>query len=786
MIDGTLVQNDIRFHGYKLTITDPEGNNETKTWDIVTDTTSSAYTTYTPTKVGTYTLTFEFPGQVYTWSGAYQNDTYLPSSKTITFTVQEDPIEKTPETPLPTEYWSRPINGINTAWASLASNFLYPFTRKSGYLNERLQPDGTAPDTAHIMWTKQLAFGGVVGGSGDVLGGTEIEGITYYSGLAYEHKFSGSIIMNGRLYYNLPRSNDGSGGGYACVNLRTGEEIWQKSYTVNPSFGQLLDYESANQHGVISNGYLWATQGTTWIAYDPWDGNWLFNMTNVPADATTSTYYTRTRLTSSQKGEMLVYVLNVFANNSNNWLAVWNNSVQAGEGLSAQLWRPVGKINDMSKAYSWNVTIPALPSVGGAPTIRYLLHDDILLGSFGNPGGVSEINPGCTIFAISLKPSSRGSLLWIKNYAAPKGNLTRGFGGVDPVNRVFTMSDTQTGLWYGYSLDNGNLLWSTTEEVRGFQYYSPLMHASCAYGNLYIAGWGGELFCYSTKDGKLQWKYNNTSTGADAVWGLYPIFIGAICDDKVYLYTSEHSPNAPPYKSVKVRCINATTGEEIWTMLGWAGVGSYADYGIPVADDSITYLNVYDMQIYCLSKGPSETTVTAPNNGVALGSSVVISGTVMDISAGSKQEGIIERFPKGLPAVSDESMSSWMEYVYMQQAKPTNATGVPVKLYVLDSNENYRSIGTATTDTNGFYSYQWIPDIEGKYTVYAVYEGSESYYGSQATAAFAVDEPVATATPQATQPPSAADLYLLPGIASIIVTIIAFGIAIILLQRKRP
>jgi hypothetical protein len=235
VIDGARVENDIRFHDFKLTITDPDGNIETKTWDIIWDTTSSQYISYTPTKVGTYTLKFEYPGQTYTWSGNYQNDIYLPSSKTTTFTVQEESIAKTPEAPLPTEYWTRPIEGTNTGWASITSNFLYPFTRSSRYSKERLQSDGTAPNSAHIMWTKPIAFGGVVGGSGGVQGGTDIPGITYYSGIAYEHKFTGSLIMYGRLYYKLPRSNDGSGGGYACVDLRTGEEIWRQNYEVDPT-----------------------------------------------------------------------------------------------------------------------------------------------------------------------------------------------------------------------------------------------------------------------------------------------------------------------------------------------------------------------------------------------------------------------------------------------------------------------------------------------------------------------------------------------------------------------
>ena len=54
----------------------------------------------------------------------------------------------------------------------------------------------------------------------------------------------------------------------------------------------------------------------------------------------------------------------------------------------------------------------------------------------------------------------------------------------------------------------------------------------------------------------------------------------------------------------------------------------------------------------------------------------------------------------------------------------------------------------------GFYSYKWKPDIDGKYTVYAKFGGSESYWPSQATTAFAVDAAAPTATPQPAVVPS--------------------------------
>ena len=144
------------------------------------------------------------------------------------------------------------------------------------------------------------------------------------------------------------------------------------------------------------------------------------------------------------------------------------------------------------------------------------------------------------------------------------------------------------------------------------------------------------------------------------------------------------------------------------------------------------------------------------------------------------------KFPNGVPAVSDESMTDWMEYLYMQQPKPTEAIGVPVTISVVDSNGNYREIGTVTSDTGGFYSLNWKPDIEGKYTVYASFTGSEGYWPSHAETAFAVDP--ATATPAPTNAPisSMTDAYFVPAVAGIIVTIVVCFAITILLLRKRP
>jgi hypothetical protein len=312
-----------------------------------------------------------------------------------------------------------------------------------------------------------------------------------------------------------------------------------------------------------------------------------------------------------------------------------------------------------------------------------------------------------------------------------------------------------------------------------------------AYGNLYVSGFDGILHCYDMKNGNLLWTYGNggpgntTYSGLETAWGHYPIFVDVIADGKIYLGTTEHSPNAPFYKGTQYRCVNATTGEEIWTMLGW-GTGMYVGQSNIVAEGCFVYLNCYDTQIYTVGKGPSAMTIEAPKTSIELGKSLVISGTVIDTSAGTKQDEQAARFPYGVPAVSDESMSEWMEYIYMQKPRPSDATGVPITLSVVDANGNFREIGTTTSDADGFYSYQWTPDIEGKYTVYAKFAGSESYWPSHAVTAFAVDTAAATPAPTELPQQSAADMYFIPAIAGLFVFVAIIGIVIILVLKRRP
>ena len=100
---GAAQGNSLRFHNYKLTITAPNGAVTTQNFPTIIDTTSNQHTSFVPDQVGTYNLTFTYPGETYTDNGLYTpffgppgpnpytNDTFMSSSASTTVTVQSAP-----------------------------------------------------------------------------------------------------------------------------------------------------------------------------------------------------------------------------------------------------------------------------------------------------------------------------------------------------------------------------------------------------------------------------------------------------------------------------------------------------------------------------------------------------------------------------------------------------------------------------------------------------------------------------------------------------------------------
>ena len=452
--------------------------------------------------------------------------------------------------------------------------------------------------------------------------------------------------------------------------------------------------------------------------------------------------------------------------------------------------------------YDWNVSVPTLHTLSGTPSIKDAFYNNMIIAEVGALPSSSTLifrsisSTPYTYVGINLNSASStiGTVLWTNTVTAPTNNATVLVGPADATAGVFTEAYAETMQWVGYSMATGKQIWGPVGNQSSFDYYGtpavPDVQGVAAYGKLYSSGFGGICYCYDMATGNILWTYgnggsgNSTYAGLETAFGEYPTFIQAIGNDVVYLVTTEHTVETPIFKGALARAINATTGAEIWTLSDYTGEFTTMSYAI--ADGYATFFNGYDNQIYSVGKGPSALTVSAPNSGVSFGNYVVIRGTVTDISAGTKQTEQAANFPNGVPVSSDASMREWMGYVYQQQSMPTNFTGVQVTIDVVDSNGNYRNIGTATTDSTGMYSLSWAPNIAGNYTVVATFHGTNGYYPSWSETSFAVQEAAATSTPTEAPLASNTDTYILASAIATIVVLVIIGAILMMMVRKRP
>jgi hypothetical protein len=302
----------------------------------------------------------------------------------------------------------------------------------------------------------------------------------------------------------------------------------------------------------------------------------------------------------------------------------------------------------------------------------------------------------------------------------------------------------ETKQLYAYSVSTGEKLWET-EPRDSFWAIFPRGPA-IAYDKVVHVSYDGIIQCHNV-DGTLEWDWGPVDSGYETPYGQYP-FIGGItvADHKILIGNHEHSAQSPLYRGERMYCIDLDSGDTLWCLSGWWQT-QWAANGIVMG------VNQYDGKLYAIGKGPSKTTVSTQEVPSLWGDSVLIKGMVTDISPGTTQSEQALRFPNGVPAIADQYMSEWMEYVYMQQPLPSSVSGVEVILETLDPNNNYYEIGRATSDGSGFYSLMWEPLVPGKYTIVARFDGTDSYWGSCAETALGVVE-VTGGTPIEPEPPT--------------------------------
>ena len=761
-----------------LQITHPNGKVENitgKTWSTGTLGRKMSFT-----EPGNYTLQCIFDGELYLPGTNGSNGGYYKAStsKNATLEIIEGfwKVDHPGHT-LPDEYWNRPVDSQLREWYSIMGSWLLSTRNAAVHA-----PYNQGPESAHILWSRPIGdtLGGLSGGANGAAG--------FQNGDAYEGKFLNSVIVAGILYYNREAAPSSFGNvprslqTIVAVDLHTGKTLWER----NCDFGtgrieraSILTFATENNRGTFA--YLWIVQGTNMWALEPATGELRYNMTNVPGG---TIYY-------GPNGEMLKYaVTNIGTTaNPNYRLTQWNsthvvlNSV-SGAAMSDAWGSQVhsadnGNIRsfDATRGYDINVSVSGLTSSPG--TLRTAFVGDRLFYS-SNPD-----KTGMTLTGISLDPENLGYLIFNRSFTAPAvwedffdGETQNGFQcySNDPYVAVFWTKNDR--LNYGFSLETGRLLWQTTESrIYADAWQNPV--SIIAYGNYYSSSVGGILYCYNAATGELLWtydvtdKYNESYHGEN--WWIRTQFV---TDGKLYLAHATHSNQIPISRGAPFLCLDAYTGELIWEIDG-AFRTSHWGGSTMIGDSVIVAHDVYDQQIYAVGKGPSEMTVAMSNAIVTAGAPVLVSGTIMDVSPGTEQDNLRLRFPKGVPAVSDESMSEWMLYVYKQFARPIDTTGVEITIFAQQDN-NVIDIGTTTSDANGRFSITWTPptDTTGEWDIYAYFSGSASYYGSYAkteTAVFTAPE----APPPVETPPY--EWYIIgTGIAIIIVVI-----ACTMLNRKK-
>ncbi len=797
------------------------------------DSIGGGYMIYSPTEVGQYTVKAIFPEQ---WKNSTliqaANGTYVSTpkqygyptptsqlytagnSEDVTFTVQQDPIPAWNESPVPQDYWTRPINNAARNWGfQLGGNWLNGAwnqpTGQSGGTTTRFVY-GLGTETSHILWTRSLYAGGDVearfGDYGYITG--------HYQGMDFN-----SIILNGRVYY-ADRADAYRSIGFNVVDLNTGELLGYFNDTM-PSYGQLYKYESPNQHGIYP--LLWRAGPSLGTA----NGSVLEMLDGYSLPLRHICYIANASASGTNvvgnNGDLLWYNLVNKGTNANPkyYLTCWNNTNVLGEtatgpntGTTYWQWRPegggFGGGPALSNAYVWDgstgfsVNASIATPMGPSPlnqngTIRTVrVGDTNGVGGFvivGTQGQNNELgNVQGQLWCYSLERGKEGTQLWTTPFSAPyasvaQNDTTLSLSGVYPEDGIILFHSTKQLKYWGYDMKTGALLWESAREPDQNYYSTQINYYK---GLLLTTGYGGVCIAYNISTGQQAWNFTATNEGGESPYGNYPINIFAICDDKIYTLTGEHSITQPLYRGPNIRCISAADGTEIWSLLGMGAdngahlTGQYMQFG----DGKVVGLNYFDNQIYCIGPGTSATTVNAPQADPTLGSSVTITGTVTDQTKSGRRNmnNLYDFTLEGTPAISDESMGPWMEYLYENQAKPTNATGVPVELTAIDPNGNYIQIGSVTSDLTGAYGCNWKPEISGTYQIIATFHGSKAYSSSLAQTYLSVVEAAPTNAPTTTPQTNLATttdiiMYLAVGVIAIIISIAIVGL---LLLRKRP
>jgi len=691
---------------------------------------------YVPNQLGNWAVKL-------TWNGDDAHE--AAESKPFKFTVQSEPVPKMEPVPLPTGYWERPISAENSEWYQTSGGWYYSDkTCNFDASGSSFNPYSKGPETAHVLWTHQPYIGGLVGGNyGGAYGGS-----AFYSAHYYPTPFT--VIMGGNVYYV---SDDG----IHCLDIRTGEELWtpavpipgtsaggtSMSYTAAlwavPEYTTYANRETPQQ--AMTTPVLWTVSGrqiggevalaAAITKYDASRGTVLMTLTPPEGQSFGKTYFV--------PSEHCAY----------SQMSVTYPNGTTGTRLVK--WDTIGTQRNFTQRIIWDQPVPAYwRSFMG-------VSEGVIVNSHAwgmRPSGLVAVN------------ATTGELLWSN---VPTDELLN-MAGVIAFGKIF-YPDSLYMKTHAYDLFTGTTIWESESRDAPWGPFTAYNEAA-AYNKVYMQSYDGYIYAYNADTGKTEWKFYSGDT-TETPYGTWPWWSGiAIADGKVYAGTSEHTPTPAFMRGCKLYCLDANTGDELWS-IAFANGGDKS-----IADGTLIASNEYDSTMYAFDKGQTATIVTGPDTVQSLGTPILIKGTITDLSPAQP----------GTPCISDEDMTAWMEYLHMQKPMPTDATGVKVTLDTIDPNGNFIHIGTTTSDMSGFYSYLWEPEIEGKYTIIATFEGSDSYYSSYAETAIGVTEapsPAQPIQPEPTEPSEAPFITTEVAIIVAVAVVAVIGVVAYWALKKR-
>jgi outer membrane protein assembly factor BamB len=779
-------------NAFQLTITKADGT-EVVIGPISTyqgDATS--WLEYIVDQVGTWTLKADFfgmfypagyymDGAVYTEAGSgrsYLDSAYYgpSSSPEVKVTVQEQQVLSWPPSPLPSDYWTRPVSAENRDWWPILGH--YPETGVVGggdkwpaktniYMsNYEFVPYVQAPNSSHVVWKQQFMDGGLVGGEAGQISLTQ-PGL---SGSGFP-----TIIYAGRAYdtYSKPGTGASTVTYWRCYDIRTGQLYWERPLESGESAPTFVEYakQGAEVPGATARAgvtpYL-VSIGSRILKYDPYTGAIAINVTGPPSGVSGNTLYGYPYVLSVQNLGTSIPVEERYRlinwsieNNAGYWRFAGGGSQLTVDNFTQRIWGniswPFSSLGYTDFEAGISVSTPSISSTGTGTAI------------------------GVRIMAANI---FTGQLLWNITTDISTGRETFFSGSTavaDQGKFVVRMND---GPIYAWDLQTGNLAWKNDISYYPWGALGPYDVAS-AYGLYFTADYSGvRAIDYDT--GETVWTYKAVAPPFESPYSwndtqTYSWHSGMqVADGKFFSYNIEHTPTQPITRGWGLHCLNATTGELLWNITLGQGVPGSRSFQGAIADGYLAITDEYDGYMYVFGKGKSATTVTAPDVVVSKGTGVVIKGTVLDMSPAQI----------GTPCVSKESMATQMEYLHMQHPidgfwHDRQMTGVPVSLTAIDSNGNSVDIGTATTSAYyGTFEMAWTPPEEGTYKIVASFAGDDSYGSSAASTAVSVGPaPTTQETPEIVVPDYTMTITF-AAIAIIVAVVLAVAVAVLLLRKR--